>query len=105
MAERLCDTGRYGNIGDVMRAALHLLEERELDFRLHRDARLATSAMAPPTCSRLDVRAGTVIGTCKGRHRSTGFRAFLGQVEAAVPADRRAPRARQRGHPQDTPGA
>ncbi|WP_159351537.1 IS630 family transposase [Roseomonas harenae] len=35
----------------------------------------------------LDVKAGTVIGTCKGRHRATEFRAFLDQVEAAVPAD------------------
>jgi transposase len=35
----------------------------------------------------LDVRAGTVIGACKGRHRATEFRAFLDQVEAAVPAD------------------
>ena len=35
----------------------------------------------------LDVKAGTVIGACKGRHRATEFRAFLDQVEAAVPAD------------------
>ena len=35
----------------------------------------------------LDVRAGTVIGACKGRHRAVEFRAFLDQVEAAVPAD------------------
>ena len=35
----------------------------------------------------LDVRAGTVIGACKSRHRTTEFRAFLDQVEAAVPAD------------------
>ena len=34
----------------------------------------------------LDVRAGTVIGACKGRHRAVEFRAFLDQVEAAVPA-------------------
>ena len=33
----------------------------------------------------LDVKAGTVIGACKGRHRATEFRAFLDQVEAAVP--------------------
>lgn len=35
----------------------------------------------------LDVKAGTVIGACKGRHRATEFRAFLDQVEAAVPGD------------------
>ena len=35
----------------------------------------------------LDVKAGTVIGACKGRHRATEFRAFLDQVEAAVPTD------------------
>jgi transposase len=35
----------------------------------------------------LDVRAGTVIGACKGRHRAVEFRAFLDQVEAAAPAD------------------
>ena len=35
----------------------------------------------------LDVKAGTVIGACKGRHRAIEFRAFLDQVETAVPAD------------------
>lgn len=35
----------------------------------------------------LDVKAGTVIGACKRRHRALEFRAFLDQVEAAVPAD------------------
>src|SRR3712207_6590719 len=35
----------------------------------------------------LDVKAGTVIGACKKRHRAVEFRAFLDQVEAAVPAD------------------
>src|ERR1700709_1820815 len=34
----------------------------------------------------LDVNAGTVIGACKRRHRSTEFRAFLDQVGAAGPA-------------------
>ncbi len=41
VAERLRDTGRYGNISDVIRAALRLLEERELDFQVYRDAHLA----------------------------------------------------------------
>src|SRR5919107_2189246 len=35
----------------------------------------------------LDVKAGTVIGTCQRRHRSVEFRAFLDQIEAAVPPD------------------
>jgi transposase len=35
----------------------------------------------------LAVKADTVIGACKGRHRASEFRAFLDQVEAAVPAD------------------
>ena len=28
-----------------------------------------------------------MIDACTGRHRTTGFRAFLDQVEAVVPAD------------------
>ena len=35
----------------------------------------------------LDIRAGTVIGACKGHHRATEFRSFLDQVEVVVPAD------------------
>lgn len=35
----------------------------------------------------LDIKAGTVIGACKKRHRATEFRAFLDQIEAAVPRD------------------
>lgn len=35
----------------------------------------------------LDVKAGTVVGACKGRHRAVEFRAFLDEVEAAVPPD------------------
>lgn len=35
----------------------------------------------------LAVKAGTVIGSCKSRHRAVEFRAFLDPVEAAVPAD------------------
>lgn len=35
----------------------------------------------------LDVKAGKVIGTCKRRHRSTEFRAFLDQIERSVPPD------------------
>jgi transposase len=35
----------------------------------------------------LDVKTGAVIGACKERHRAVEFRAFLDQVEAAVPTD------------------
>ena len=35
----------------------------------------------------LDVRAGTVVGSCKDRHRAAEFRDFLDEVEAAVPDD------------------
>jgi len=35
----------------------------------------------------LDVKTGVVIGACKGRHRAVEFRAFLDQIEAAVPPD------------------
>ncbi|MBN4094689.1 IS630 family transposase [Methylobacterium sp. OT2] len=35
----------------------------------------------------LDVKAGTVIGSCKPRHRSVEFRAFLEQVESSVARD------------------
>ena len=33
----------------------------------------------------LDVRAGTVVGSCERRHRGVEFRAFLDRVEQAVP--------------------
>jgi transposase len=35
----------------------------------------------------LDVKAGTIIGTCMPRHRSAEFRRFLGTIEARVPTD------------------
>jgi transposase len=35
----------------------------------------------------LDVKAGTIIGTCTARHRATEFRRFLDEVEHNVPTD------------------
>jgi transposase len=35
----------------------------------------------------LDVRTGTVIGSCKGRHRAVEFRSFLDEVEQAAPPE------------------
>lgn len=52
-------------------------ERRTHDYRRHGTLDLFAA---------LDVKAGTVIGACERRHRSVEFRAFLDQVEAAVPA-------------------
>ena len=35
----------------------------------------------------LDVKAGTIVGTCMPRHRASEFRKFLDEVERNVPAD------------------
>jgi transposase len=35
----------------------------------------------------LDVKTGTVIGTCRQRHRAVEFRAFLDQIDRSVPPD------------------
>jgi transposase len=51
-------------------------ERRSHDYRRHGTTDLFAA---------LDVKAGTVIGACKRRHRAPEFRAFLDQVEAAAP--------------------
>jgi transposase len=54
------------------------LERRTSDYKRHGTTDLFAA---------LDVKAGTVIGRCQRRHRSTEFRAFLDTVEASVPAE------------------
>jgi transposase len=51
-------------------------ERRTHDYRRHGTLDLFAA---------LDVRAGTVVGSCERRHRSVEFRAFLDRVERAVP--------------------
>jgi transposase len=51
-------------------------ERRTHDYRRHGTVDLFAA---------LDVKAGTVIGGCKRRHRSVEFRAFLDQIERVVP--------------------
>ena len=40
VVERLLASGRYGNMGEVMRAALRLLEERAAAFQAYREGAL-----------------------------------------------------------------
>jgi transposase len=54
------------------------IERRTHDYKRHG----TTSLFAA-----LDVKAGTVVGTCMRRHRSREFRKFLDEVEKNVPAD------------------
>lgn len=54
------------------------VERRTHDYRRHG----TTSLFAA-----LDVKTGEVLGTCHRRHRSTEFRKFLNQIDAAVPGD------------------
>jgi transposase len=51
-------------------------ERRTHDYRRHGTVDLFAA---------LDVKAGTVIGACKRRHRGVEFRAFLDQIERVVP--------------------
>ncbi len=57
------------------------LRPGQLERRSHDDVRHGTLDLF----AALDVKTGTVIGACKARHRALEFRAFLDQVEGAVP--------------------
>ncbi|ABY32064.1 hypothetical protein Mext_3688 [Methylorubrum extorquens PA1] len=54
------------------------VERRSHDYKRHG----TTDLFVAP-----DVKAGTIIGTCKGRHHASEFHVFPDWVEAAVPAD------------------
>jgi transposase len=54
------------------------IERRTHDYKRHG----TTSLFAA-----LDVKAGTIVGTCMRRHRAKEFRKFLDEVEKNVPAD------------------
>lgn len=47
VAERILASGRYANFSEVIRAALRLLDERELEFGQHRASRLGVDTKTP----------------------------------------------------------
>ena len=53
-------------------------ERRSHDYKRHGTTTLFAA---------LDTATGAVIGSCMKRHRAREFRAFLDEVESAVPAD------------------
>ena len=55
----------------------------QAERRTHDDKRHGTTSLF----AALDVKAGTIIGTCMPRHRAQEFRRFLDTVENTVPAD------------------
>ncbi len=54
------------------------VERRTHDYKRHGTTTLFAA---------LDVKAGTIIGTCMKRHRATEFRRFLDAIESNVPTD------------------
>ena len=55
----------------------------QIERRTHDDKRHGTTLLF----AALDVKAGTVVGTCMRRRRAKEFRKFLDEVEKNVPAD------------------
>ena len=55
----------------------------QIERRTHDDKRNGTTS----PFAALDVKAGTIVGQCVPRHRTTEFRKFLDEVERNVPAD------------------
>lgn len=55
----------------------------QVERRTHDDERHRTTSLF----AALDVKAGTVIGTCMPRHRAAEFRKFLDEIERQVPPD------------------
>jgi transposase len=59
------------------------LRPGQVERRTHDYERHGTTSLF----AALDVKAGTVIGRCRPRHRAAEFRKFLDEVERNVPAD------------------
>ena len=59
------------------------LRPGQAERRTHDDKRHGTTSLF----AALDVKAGTIIGRCRPRHRAAEFRRFLDTVEANVPND------------------
>jgi len=55
----------------------------QVERHTHDDIRHGTTELS----SALDIKTGTVIGTCRQRHRAVEFRAFLDQIDRSVPPD------------------
>lgn len=47
VAERMLASGRYANFSEVIRAALRLLDERELEFEQHQANRSTVHSKTP----------------------------------------------------------
>jgi transposase len=61
------------------------IERRTHDYNRHGTTTLFAGLIAAVTAE-VNIKAGTVIGTCMARHRAHEFRKFLHEVEHNVPA-------------------